>query len=168
MTDANVIQDEAIPQDQEVASCGRGVVEYKRQGKDIHSFTTDLVSLPSLTIDFTGIPEKSRSGVASRLLCFAALYCFCNTLASELTSRNVNIKSLNGRATPTKTKDDYNRTRIKRIFIDVEVDVDDKDLPALAECREVMSLGSLITYSMNESIEVDQVIRRAGDTSSLF
>jgi hypothetical protein len=168
MTEANVVQDEAIPQDLAVASCGRGIVEYRREGKDRHCFTTDLVALPSLTIDFTGVPENSRSGVASRLLCFAALYCFCNTLASELTSRNVNIKSLNGRATPTKAKDDYNRTRIKRIFIDVEVDVDDRDLPALAECREVMAMGSLITYSMNESIEVDQVIRRAGDTGGLF
>lgn len=168
MAEINIIQDEAIPQDQEIASCGRGVVLYKREGDDIHSFTTDLVSLPNLTIDFTGIPKNSRSGVASRLLCFAALYCFCNTLTSELTSRNVNIKSLTGRATPTKTKDDYNRTRIKRIFIDVEVDVDDKDLPALTECREVMAMGSLITYSMNESIEVDQVIRRAGDTGGLF
>ena len=168
MAEIKAIQDEAIPQDLAVASCGRGVVGYSRGGKDRHCFTTDLVALPSLTIDFTGVPENSRSGVASRLLCFAALYCFCNTLASELTSRNVNIKSLNGRATPTKTKDDYNRTRIKRIFIDVEVDVDDKDLPALAECREVMAMGSLITYSMNESIEVDQVIRRFGDTCGLF
>jgi hypothetical protein len=168
MAETKAIQDEAIPQDQEIASCGRGVVLYNRKGEDIHSFTTDLVSLPNLTIDFTGIAKNNRSGVASRLLCFAALYCFCNTLAEELKSRNVNIKSLSGRATPTKARDDYNRTRIKRIFIDVEVDVDDKDLPALAECREVMAMGSLITYSMNESIEVDQVIRRVGDTSSLF
>lgn len=168
MAEAEIIQDEAIPQDVEVASCGRGMVLYKREGKDVHAFTTDLMALPSLTIDFKGVPEKNRSGVASRLLCFAALYCFCNTLHNELTERGVNVKSLTGKATPTKTKDDYGRTRIRRIFMDVEVDVDEKDLPALEECRQVMALGSLITYSMNESIEVDQVIRRAGDTGGLF
>ena len=132
------------------------------------SLPRGMRTMPSARTKDLVAPAPRGSGVASRLLCFAALYCFCNTLASELTSRNVNIKLLNGRATPTKTKDDYNRTRIKRIFIDVEVDVDDNDLPALAEAREVMAMGSLITYSMNESIEVDQVIRRVGDTGGLF
>jgi hypothetical protein len=168
MAEQEIIQDEAIPQDAEIASCGRGMVLYRRESKDVHAFTTDLMAMPGLTIDFKGIPEKSRSGVASRLLCFAALYCFCNTLHNELTERGVNVKSLSGKATPTKLKDDYGRTRVKRIFMDVEVDVDDKDLPVLEECRRVMEMGSLITYSMNESIEVDQVIRRTGDTGAIF
>jgi uncharacterized OsmC-like protein len=106
--------------------------------------------------------------VASRLLCFAALYCFCNTLVNELTARGAVIKSLTGRATPTKTQDDYQRTRIKRIFIDVIVDVDKDHLPALDQCREIMDQGSLITYSLNESIEIDHVIRDSSAAAGLL
>jgi hypothetical protein len=103
----------------EAASCGRGVVEYHSEGGDKHIFSTDMPAFPGLTIDFTGIPDCQRGGVASRLLCFAALYCFCNTFVNELTGCGAVIKSLTGRGIPTKTQDDYHRTRIKKIFIDV-------------------------------------------------
>ena len=163
MNTEELVQDELIQEDLPVASCGRGVVEYRREGSDKHTFTSDLLTFPGFTLDFTGVPESGRGGVASRLLSYAALYCFCNTLATELTSRGVVIKSLTGRANPAKSKDDYGRTRIKRIFIDVEVDVDDAYRPILDECREIMEQGSLITYSLNESIEVDHIIRKKGD-----
>jgi hypothetical protein len=152
-------QDELIPQEGMIESCGRGVVEYHKEGNDRHIFSTDMAAFPGLTVDFTGIPESKRGGVASRLLCFAALYCFCNTLANELTNRGAVIKSLTGRATPTKMQDDYHRTRIRRIFIDVVVDVDEKYLHILDACRDIMEQGSLITYSLNESIEVEHMIR---------
>jgi hypothetical protein len=157
--------DEIVQEDQAVASCGRGVVEYRKEGNDKHIFSSDLATFPGFTLDFTGVAEANRGGVASRLLSFAALYCFCNTFSQELTSRGAVIKSLTGRANPTKSRDDYGRTRIKRIFIDVEVDLDDKYLPILQECRKVMEQGSLITYSLNEGIEVDHVIRKSGDTN---
>jgi hypothetical protein len=161
-------QDEQVTLVEETASCGRGVVEYHCEDKDKHVFSTDMSAFPGLTIDFTGIPEAKRGGVASRLLCFAALYCFCNTLVNELTARGAVIKSLTGRATPTKTQDDYQRTRIKRIFIDVIVDVDKDHLPALDQCREIMDQGSLITYSLNESIEIDHVIRDSSAAAGLL
>jgi hypothetical protein len=157
--------DEIIQEDQVVANCGRGVVEYRREGNDKHIFSADLMTFPGFTLDFTGVPESGRGGVASRLLSFAALYCFCNTFSTELTNRGAVVKSLTGRANPAKSKDDYGRTRIKRIFIDVEVDLDDVYFPILQECREIMEQGSLITYSLNESIEVDHVIRKNGDTN---
>lgn len=156
-------EDVVMTMDEQAASCGRGVVEYRSEGKDRHIFSTDMAAFPGLTIDFSGIPDAKRGGVASRLLCFSALYCFCNTLAGELTDRGVVIKSLTGRATPVKMQDDYHRTRISRIFLDVVVDVDEAYLPALDKCREIMGQGSLITYSLNESIEVDHVIRNVSD-----
>lgn len=157
--------DEIVHEEQAIASCGRGVVEYRRDSNDKHIFTADLATFPGFTIDFTGVAESGRGGIASRLLTYAALYCFCNTFANELTSRGVVIKSLTGRATPSKSKDDYGRTRIKRIFLDVEVDLDDIYLPVLQECRQIMEQGSLITYSLNEGIQVDHIIRKTGDTN---
>lgn len=158
-----MMQCEPIVQYEEAASCGRGIVEYRSEGSDRHIFSTDMQAFPGLTVDFTGVPEAKRGGVASRLLCFAALYCFCNTLANELNDRGVVIRSITGRATPTKMQDDYCRTRIKRIFVDVVVDIDDVYLPVLETCRGIMEQGSLITYSLQESIEVEHMIRLASD-----
>jgi hypothetical protein len=158
--------DELIPQEGEIASCGRGVVEYHSEGKDRHIFSTDMSAFPGLTVDFTGVPEAKRGGVASRLLCFAALYCFCNTLTNELTAHGAVVRGITGRATPTKMQDDYQRTRIRRIFIDVVLDMDEKYLPVLEECRSIMDQGSLITYSLTESIEVEHMIRTAEEAVS--
>jgi hypothetical protein len=159
-------RDELIPQEGEIASCGRGVVEYHSEGKDRHVFSTDMAAFPGLTVDFTGVPEARRGGVASRLLCFAALYCFCNTLTNELAEHGAVVRGITGRATPTKIQDDYHRTRIRRIFIDVVIDMDEKYLPVLEECRGIMEQGSLITYSLTESIEVEHMIRTAREAVS--
>lgn len=149
-----------MTEESEALSYATSIVEYRREGNENHLFSMGSAAFQDIRIDLTAIPEEQRGGIGGRFLCAAALYCFSNTLASELIARGATIKPMTCRAAPEKAQDDYYRTKITRIRMEVDVDVDDADLPALEECREIMRRGSLITYSLNEGIEVEPVIRR--------
>jgi uncharacterized OsmC-like protein len=137
-------------------------VSYRREGDDIHCLTLGSTALPDFKIDYSGIAKSERAGTATKLLCSAILYCFASTLASALISRGASVKSLAGSATATKARDSYHRTKIGDIRLEIEVDIDDADLPILDRCRDLMEQGCLVSYSVNQGIEIDHVIRRAG------
>lgn len=137
------------------------VVEYRRDGDDKHILFLNTKAIPEIRIDYTGIPKDARAGTAQRLLAASALYCFASTLGGALATRNAIIKSLTGRAVSDKDKDEYYRTKVNNIQIEVEVDVNDGDLPTLERCEKIMENGCLITYSLNEGIEVEHTIKRA-------
>ena len=137
------------------------VVEYRRDGDDKHILSLNSKAVPEIRIDYTGIPKDARAGTAQRLLAASALYCFASTLGAALAARNATIRSLTGRAVSEKDKDEYYRTKVSNIQIEVEVDVNDGDLPTLEKCEKIMENGCLITYSLNQGIEVEHTIKRA-------
>jgi uncharacterized OsmC-like protein len=136
------------------------MVTYQREGEDGHRLTLGTPAIPEIRIDYTGIPKDARAGTAQRLLCASALYCFASTLGSALAARGATIKSLTGRAVSEKDKDEYYRTKVSNVQIEVEVDVNDGDLPTLEKCEKIMENGCLITYSLNQGIEVEHTIKR--------
>jgi len=138
------------------------VVQYKREGDDGHFLSMGSDAFADIRIDYTGIPQEQRGGTANRLLCAAALYCFASTFASALKARGARIKSLTGRAIPEKGRDDYHRTKIKQINIEIDVDVEEEDKPILEKCQKIMEQGCLVTYSLGEGIEVEHSIRYIG------
>jgi len=136
------------------------MVTYQREGEDGHRLTLGTPAIPEIRIDYTGIPKDARAGTAQILLCASALYCFASTLGSALAARGATIKSLTGRAVSEKDKDEYYRTKVSNVQIEVEVDVNDGDLPTLEKCEKIMENGCLITYSLNQGIEVEHTIKR--------
>ena len=134
------------------------VVRYQCQGKDIHTLSLGSPFLADISLDYTGIPAAQRAGTAARLLLASALYCFASTLGSALQVRGVDFKSIKGRAIAEKEEDDYHRTRVSRIRIEIDAEVDPDDLPVLERCRKVMEKGCLITYSLYNGIEVEHTI----------
>jgi uncharacterized OsmC-like protein len=141
-------------------------VLYSREGTDSHLLVLGSPALQDLRIDYAGLPEEARGGTATRLLCAAALYCFASTLGSALTARGARVRSLTGRVTAVKGRDDYYRTRIKRLRIEVDVDLHPEDLPLLAKCEEIAERGCLMTYSLSEGIAVEHIVRHAGRAES--
>jgi len=135
-------------------------VEYRREGDDRHILALGSKAIPEIKIDYTGIPKDERAGTSQRLLAASALYCFASTLGAALSARNVTIKSLTGRASSEKEKDDYYRTKVSRIQIDIQVDVNDSDLPTLEKCEKFVENGCLITYSIGQGIEVEHTIQK--------
>ncbi len=136
------------------------VVEYRREGDNQHILTLGTAAIPEIRIDYTGIPKEERAGTAQRLLAASALYCFASTLGSALSARNATIQSLTGKAASEKEKDDYYRTKVSRIQIDIEVDVPESDLSTLEKCEKFVENGCLITYSIGQGIEVEHSIKK--------
>lgn len=137
-------------------------VTYVRQGDDVHQVSLGLAALSDLRIDYTGIPQPQRGGTATQLLIASALYCFASTFAAAMKARGAQILGLAGRASGEKGRDENYRTKILRIVIDLEVEIEDKDVPVLEKAKLLMEKGCLVTYSLEESVEIKHAIRRAG------
>lgn len=138
------------------------VVDYRRDGEDIHHLVMNSRALPEIRINYTGIPMDERGGTAVRLLCASMLYCFAATLASALSARGASIKAMTGRATGIRAKDEVRRTKVTEVNIAIDVDLDDKDVPILEKCKKIMKHGCLVTYSVEDAIEVEYDIQRVG------
>jgi uncharacterized OsmC-like protein len=135
-------------------------VEYERDGEDRHRLITGSDAFPEITIDYADIPPEGRTGNAVRLLCASNLYCFAGTLAAALTARGAIVKSMTGKATAVKEKDEIRRTRITGITICIDVEIDEKDIPVFEKCKKIMQRGCLITYSLEDAIEIEYEINR--------
>jgi len=136
------------------------MVEYRRESPDIHSLVMSSKALPDIRIDYTGIPQDQRGGTSLKLLAGSILYCFAATLNSALTARGAKVWSLRGCAKAVKGKDEILRTKVKEVAIDIEVALDDKDEPILERCKAIMERGCLVSYSLEESFEVEYHIKR--------
>jgi uncharacterized OsmC-like protein len=116
--------------------------------------------VPVFQVKNSELSPEGRKHWANRILNAAALCCVCTTLASDLTKRGVDIKSLTGRSASKKEKDSVLRTRIDEIQVEIEVDIGDADQSILDECLEIISRDTLAMYSLREGIDVEANIKR--------
>ena len=137
-------------------------VSYQRDGTNGHFFTMDESGVPVIHINHEELTPWQRRHWANRFVNAAVLSCVVTTLASDLTKRGATAKPMTGRATSEKEKDDFQRTRINHVDIEIEVDIGDADPRILEECREIIRHDTLTMYSLRESIDTDAVIKRAG------
>ena len=136
------------------------VVEYKRNGSDGHIFTMTDEGKPVFQVNNSELSPEARKHWGNRLLNAAALCCICTTLASDLTKRGVDIKSLTGRVASKKEKDSILRTRISEIEAEIEVDIGAADQALLDECIAIINNDTLTMYSLREGVDVEAKINR--------
>ena len=136
------------------------VVKYKRDNGNGHIFTMTDEGVPVFQVKNSELSAEGRKHWANRILNAAALACVCTTLASDLTKRGAEIKSLTGRSASRKEKDSVLRTRINEIQVEIEVDIGDADQAILDECLEIISNDTLAMYSLREGIDVDASVKR--------
>ncbi len=132
---------------------------------DRFDFEVGAKALPQIVIDRTGIAkeEMANDHYGARLLCTAALACFTNSFYNSLVQQGAEIKGLSAQAEIEKEKDQVSRTRFTVMRIDVVVDLDEKYRDAFEETKETMERGSLVTYSLEDAIEMDITIRMKND-----
>ena len=137
------------------------LVEYNRESAEVHHFSVGAAGLPEIKIDRTGFtPEElSNDHYGARLLCSAALSCFTNTFANSLIRAGVSVKGMRANATIEKDKDDTFRTRYTAMALNVEVDIDEAALPVFEKVKAKMEQGSLVTYSLEEVMEIEYDIQ---------
>ena len=136
------------------------IVEYRRDGGNGHLFTMTDEGVPVFHVNNSELSPEGRKHFANRILNAAALCCVCTTLASDLTKRGVEIKSLTGKSASRKEKDSVLRTRINEIQVEIEVDIGDADQAILDECMEIVSNDTLAMYSLREGVDVQAGIKR--------
>jgi uncharacterized OsmC-like protein len=140
-------------------------VEYEHDGQTSHCLNWSSKAMPDLRIDYTGIPPAERGGTANRLLCASVLYCYASTLAAAMTARGVKNLKLKGKAFSETVKDEFQRTKIGKIKIEVIVSVEEKYLPVLEKCKKIMEKGCFITASLEKGMSVEHSIRNSSDTN---
>ncbi|MEW6265975.1 MAG: hypothetical protein AB1641_23120 [Thermodesulfobacteriota bacterium] len=74
------------------------------------------------------------------------------------------IRSLKGKAIGEKGRDQTFRTRRPRLGLELEVDLDDTRVPILEQGQDLMEKGDPVTYSLENAIEIEHVIRRVGES----
>jgi uncharacterized OsmC-like protein len=135
-------------------------VEYRRDGTNGHFFTMTEDGVPVFHVNNSELSPEARKHWANRLLNAAAMCCVCTTLASDLTKRGVEVKSLTGKVASKKEKDSILRTRIDEIEVELEVNIGDADQKLLDECIEIVNNDTLTMYSLREGIDVQAKITR--------
>lgn len=123
-------------------------------------FTAHLGSaaLPSVSWDPTALTPEQRQDehLGARLLLLAALACYVNTLAADLKTGGASqVGEINAQAAISKEKGSNLRTRFTNIAINVETPVADLDRKVFETVRNSLLNGSLVTYSLEEEIELD-------------
>jgi organic hydroperoxide reductase OsmC/OhrA len=136
------------------------IVEYRRDGGNGHFFTMTEDGVPVFHVNNADLSPEGRKHWGNRLLNAAALCCICTTLASDLTKRGVEVKSLTGRIASMKEKDSVLRTRISELEAEIEVNIGDADQAVLDECIEIVNNDTLTMYSLREGIDVTAGIKR--------
>lgn len=137
-------------------------ISYCRDNVDCHTLGLNSEALSDIKVNYENIPEDKRGGTAVKLLAASSLYCFAATLSSSLTSRGANVKSLTGKARVIKGEDEVYRTKVQEIVIDVFVDIDDEDEKIFNKVKNIMRRGCLVTYSLEDAIDIEYNIHRLG------
>ena len=124
------------------------------------TFTIDLGSKALPKISFNPMelePEvRQQEHMGARLLLAAALTCYVNTMAGDLSRLGVEtLPEIRSQAEIEKEKGSNLRTRYTHIEINVEAGVEEKDMAAFETVRNSLLNGSLVTYSLEEEIDVD-------------
>ncbi len=149
-----------------MASVGETVVvEYERESGEVHHFNVGAAGLPRITIDRRGFTQEQLSNdhYGARFLCVACLACFTNTFANALIRRGATVKGITGRAEIEKDKDEFMRTRFTVVHMDIEVGLEEKDHEIFELVNEEMKTGSLVTYSLQDAIEMDIHVHLKGE-----
>ncbi len=123
-------------------------------------FTIDLGSaaLPQIKYDPMTLDPAARKEehMGARLLLAAALACYVNTMAGDLERGEASrIAEIRAEAEIQKEKGANLRTKYTHIEINVETEVADADKALFEAVRNSLLHGSLVTYSLEEEIDVD-------------
>ncbi|NJB67991.1 organic hydroperoxide reductase OsmC/OhrA [Desulfobaculum xiamenense] len=123
-------------------------------------YTIDLGSkaLPKLVYNPMELSEADRAEehMGARLLLAASLACYINTMANDLKRGGASaIPLIEAQAEITKERDSQLRTRYTHIELNVEADVADEDRAIFETVRSGLLRGSLVTYSLEEEMDLD-------------
>lgn len=132
-------------------------VEFERLDEHHDLFRVNAKAVPEIVMDFSKLTaeERNEEHMGARILCVAALACFTNTFVNSLKRNGAEVKSMSASAVTSKEKDEVLRTRYTELQINVEVGLAEKDRAVFEVVKDTMLRGSLLTYSLEDALELD-------------
>jgi hypothetical protein len=82
-----------------------------------------------------------------------------------MSARGVKNLRLTGKAVSETFKDEFQRTKIGKIKIEITVSLEDKYLPVLEKCKKIMEKGCFVTSSLESGMTVEHVIQNSSHTN---
>ena len=134
-------------------------ISYTREG-DVHTMKTGGGALPELVIDNGPVPPDQRSGTAKQLLGCAAVFCYMSALVGSLEARDVAYSNASATATLEVGGNELGQGRVKKITIDADVSVPEKNADVFARVEKIMRHGCLVTGSLHDGIEMAYNLHR--------
>lgn len=136
-------------------------VTFERLDENRDLFVVGAKAVPEIIMDFSKITpeERNQEHMGARILCVAALACYTNTFVNALQRNGAVVQSMTASASTEKEKDEVNRTRYTTLDITVEVGLEEKDRAVFETVKDSMLNGSLLTYSLEEGMQVGYDLR---------
>lgn len=140
------------------------VSQYERLGERNHLFRLGSQHLTDLQVDLSNVDPADVGSLSLQLMGASALHCMAGTIAAFMSGRGATIRALRGRAIIDQETNSQRRMQASRLRVELEVDVDEKDAELLDKARRIIEeRGCLVTYSLERGMQVEHVIRRAGE-----
>lgn len=132
-------------------------LELVRKASDHWELSTGSLALPVISYDTSALSqeEKSNEHIGGRLLAAAALACFTNTLWNDIIRAGGTPITLKASITVEKEKDSTLRTKFDPYTLAAEVTARDISQESFASIRSALMRGSLVTYTMEQGVEME-------------
>ncbi|EGB14182.1 hypothetical protein DND132_0969 [Pseudodesulfovibrio mercurii] len=124
-------------------------------GKDTYKLGSCFSEEFVFDLNSVSVEERNQDHTGARLLCAAALACFCNTFYNELVNSGAEVKFIHASANTEKEQDLTMRTHYCAMSIELEAGMNEKYMHIFDEVAEHMLNGSLLTYSLEEAMSID-------------
>ncbi|MCW4047174.1 MAG: OsmC family protein [Candidatus Bathyarchaeota archaeon] len=114
----------------------------------------DAEGMPDLIVDEQKPLGENSGPNPTRLLSAAVGHCLSSSLLFCLSKARVNVKNLETTINATKERNEEGRMRIRKLEVEMHLDVDEKDRNRVARCISIFENYCTVTQSVRKGIEV--------------
>jgi uncharacterized OsmC-like protein len=114
----------------------------------------DAEGMPDLIVDEVEPIGESSGPNPSRLLSAAVGHCLSSSLLFCLSKARINAKNLETTIKATRETNEEGRPRIRKLEVEMHLDVDEKDRNRVARCVSIFENYCTVTQSVRKGIEV--------------
>ena len=114
----------------------------------------DAADIPDLLVDESKPLGENSGPNPTRLLSVAVGHCLSSSLIFCLSKARIKVKNLETTVKATQEKNEEGLLRIRKLEVEMHLDVDEQDRTRVARCLEIFENYCTVTQSVRKGIEV--------------
>jgi uncharacterized OsmC-like protein len=114
----------------------------------------DAEGMPDLIVDELKPMGENSGPNPTRLLSAAVGHCLNSSLLFCLSKARINVRNLETTVKATQEKNEEGLLRIRKLEVEMHLDVDEQDRTRVARCLEIFENYCTVTQSVRKGIEV--------------